>query len=177
MPSVHKTKELPRFSASERALLIALVQHREATAASLAGAVHVSLATTRHALHRFESLGVAVCFSRTSIDGRSVRALWSASGTVVDLLANSGMLPMAQALVAPSARDKVLTALGLRPGLPIGDIVWATALSRSAVTEMLAALEKQGSACRVERRGPGGGRLADGWKLSLDSVASPLFEL
>lgn len=177
MPSIHKTKELPPFSASERALLIALVQRREASTAGLAGAVHLSLATARKALNRFESLGAVVRFSRTSIDGRSVRVLWSASATVVDLLADSGMLPMARALLAPSARDKVLTALGLRPGLTIGDIAWATALARTSATETLAALEKQGSACRVERRGPSGGRLADGWKLTLDNIANPLFEL
>lgn len=40
-----------------------------------------------------------------------------------------------------------------------------------------AALEKQGATRRVERRGPGGCRLADGWTLTLDDAVSPLFEL
>jgi DNA-binding MarR family transcriptional regulator len=177
VPSMRKTKEAPQFSASERAVLVALVHHPEVSAAGIAVAAHLSLATTRHALRRFESLGAAVCLSRTSIDGQSIRALWSASATVVDLLASSGILPMARALLAPCARDKVLTALALRPELPIGEIEWATALSRTSVVEMLAALEKQGIACRVERRGLSGGRLADGWKLALDAAAVPLFGL
>lgn len=88
-------------------------------------------------LRGFESLGAAVCVSRPTLDGRSVSALWSASAAVLDLLASSGELPMTQALLASCARDKVLTALGLRPGLPIGDIVWATALSRTSVIEVL----------------------------------------
>lgn len=177
MTSKHKTKETPRFSAGERALLVALIQRREATVIALAGAAHLSPDTTRRALRRFESLGAAVCFSRVSIDGRSVRALWSASAAVLDLLAESGIPHMARALVAPSARDKVLTALGLRPGMTIGEIAWATGLSRATVTEMLAVLEKQDGACRVERRGPSGGRQADGWMLTLDNAAEPLFEL
>lgn len=177
MSRICKTKEVPRFSASERAVLVALVQRREVTATGLAGATGLSLTTTQRALRRFESLGAAVCVSRPTLDGRSVNALWSASGAVLDLLAGSGVLPMARALLAPCARDKVLTALGLRPGLPIGDIVWATALSRTGVVEVLAALEKQGATRRVERRGPGGCRLADGWTLTLDDAASPLFEL
>lgn len=172
-----KTKEVPRFSASERAVLVALVQRREATATSLAGATGLSLATTQRALRRFESLGATVCVSRASLDGRSISALWSASATLLDLLADSGALPMARALLAPCARDKVLTALGLRPGLSIGDIAWATALSRTSVVDLLAALERQGSARRVGRRGPGGGRLADGWRLTLDDAADPLFGL
>ena len=177
MPINHKTKEVPQFSASERAVLVALVQRREVAATGLAGATGLSLATTRRALRRFESLGAAVCVNRTTIDGRSVRPLWSASATVLDLLTSAGRLHMARALLAPCARDKVLTALGLRPGLSIEDVAWATALSRNRVVQMLAALEKQGSVRRVERRGPSGGRLADGWKLTLDDVASPLFEL
>lgn len=177
MSRVCKTKEGPQFSASERAVLVALVQRREATATGLAGATGLSLITTQRALRRFESLGAAVCVSRSTLDGRSVSALWSASVTVLDLLASSGVLPMARALFAPSARDKVLTALGIRPELPIEHIVWATALSRTSVVDVLATLEKQGATRRVERRGPGGGRLADGWKLTLDDAASPLFEL
>ncbi|WP_194911451.1 MarR family transcriptional regulator [Catenulispora rubra] len=177
MPSTRKKKEALRFSASERAVLIALVQRPEASAAGIAVAARLSLTTTLRALRRFESLGAAVCFNRTGLDGRSVRALWSASATVLDLVANSGALPMARALIAPCARDKVLTTLALRPELTIGDIEWATALSRTSVVEMLAALEKQGIVCRVERRGPSGGRVADGWKLALDAAAVPLFEL
>lgn len=177
MPSMHKTKEALRFSASERAALIALVQHPEVSAAGIAAAARLSLTTTQRALRRFESLGAAACFSRTSLDGRSVRALWSASATVLDLVASSGALPMVRALVAPCARDKVLTALALRPELTIGDIEWATTLSRTSVAEMLAVLERQGVVCRVERRGPSGGRVADGWKLALDTAAVPLFEL
>ncbi|MBS2545325.1 MarR family transcriptional regulator [Catenulispora sp. NL8] len=177
MPSIRKTKAVPQLSASERALLVALVQRPRVSAAGLAGATQLSLATTRQALRRLESLGAVVCVSGTSLDGRSVRSLWFASATVLDLLARSGALPMARALLAPCARDKVLTALALRPKLPIGDIAWATALSRTSVTQMLGALEKQGLAHRVERRGPGGDRVADGWMLTLDAVAIPLFKL
>lgn len=176
MSSSCKTKEV-RLSASERAVLVALVQRREVTATGLAGVMGLSLATTRRALRRFESLGAAVCLSRTSIDGLSALLVWSASPAVLDLLAGSGALPMARALFAPCARDKVLTAMGLRPGLSIEDIAWATALSRTSVVQMLAALEKQGSALRVERRSLGGARLADGWTLTMDAAAKPLFEL
>ncbi|MEY9855105.1 DNA-binding MarR family transcriptional regulator [Catenulispora sp. GAS73] len=177
MPSMRKTKEAVRFSASERAVLVALVRRPEASAAGIAVAARLSLATTQRALRRFESLGAAMCFNRTGLDGKSVRALWSASATVLDLVASSGALPLVRALVAPCARDKVLTALALRPELTIGDIEWATALSRTSVVEMLANLEKQGVVCPVERRGPSGGRLADGWKLALDDATVPLFEL
>ena len=177
MPSNRTTKEAPHFSASERAVLLALAQRREATATGLAGATGLSLATTRRALRRFESLGAAVCLSRTTIDRLSVHPLWAASPTMLDLLASAGRLPMAGALLAPCARDKVLTAIGLRPGLSIEDIAWATALPRTRVVDVLAALEKQGATRRGERRGPGGGRLADGWTLTLDDTQNPLFEL
>ena len=127
MPINHKTKEVPQFSASERAVLVALVQRRAVAATGLAGATGLSLATTRRALRRFESLGAAVCVNRTTVDGQSVRPLWSASATVLDLLTSAGRLPMARSAdqCRPTAYgSSAARALRSRQG---SDSAWAPA--------------------------------------------------
>lgn len=168
--------EAPRLSAGERALLAALVEFPETTAAGVARVAQLSVATTRRALRRFETLGAAVRCSPPSIGGSSVPDLWSAAPGGLNLLA----VPKSDAVSGsrtPTTRDKILTTVGLRPGLSLGELAWSTALSRRNVSEMLGVLEREGLVHRVVRRGRSGGRVADGWALAQTELDVPLFDL
>lgn len=173
MSSDHEAADVPRLSAGEPALLAALIEFPETTVSGVANAARVSTSMARRALRRFEALGAAARASPPGIEGTRVPELWSASSSVLHMLSSTAGVQASEA-TRPTTRDKILTAVGLRPGLPLGEISWCTALSRRYVVEMLAVLEREGLVRRVSRTGRSG-RLADGWVLALADPDEPLF--
>lgn len=165
-----------RLSAGERALLAALVECPQTTVSGVANLARLSTSMVRRTLRRFEAVGAAVSVRQPSIDGSSAPVLWSAAPWVLHLVEAPGQASESGSS-RPMARDKILTTVGLRPGLPAVELAWRTALSRRGLLELLTGLEREGLVRRVTRRGRHGRRLADGWALTRAEPDEPLFEL
>lgn len=162
MSTDHEASEALRLSAGERVLLAALIECPEITVPELTEYTALSVSTVRDGLRRLKSLGAAKSDRTLTLGESRACVLWSATAAVLHLVFVPDVTA-ASGSGKPTAREKVLTVVRLRPGLPMHELAWATALSRTIASESLSRLEREGLVHRVRRTGRRGGVIADGW--------------